>query len=190
MRQSAYETRAMRVQTTQTTQTDSREQSDALLQRCLHALPAELGPLLDLAPKPCAKKVAQLASLYDALAKLREQLELFEDAVDLAEVAECPDDLDEAIAMLRKGAALVPVSKLARRMKAEIRRIAIERAPVVARLHHDRVVAEENRNAPICSRCQIPMQLRRNRADHTLFWGCTRFPACRYTSSYVGGSIS
>ena len=34
---------------------------------------------------------------------------------------------------------------------------------------------------PLCPRCNQPMQMKRNRMNHGLFWGCVAYPACKGT---------
>ena len=35
--------------------------------------------------------------------------------------------------------------------------------------------------SPLCPRCHQPMQMKRNRMNHGLFWGCVAYPACKGT---------
>ena len=45
----------------------------------------------------------------------------------------------------------------------------------------EQVTEQKQSGNPICRECDIPMTLRTNRMNREDFWGCMRFPCCKFT---------
>ncbi len=65
--------------------------------------------------------------------------------------------------------------------KEKISQIKIEKSDVREALY-DQLSEIRKTLQPICPRCEIPMLLKKG---DNYFWGCTNFPTCKQTSSYV-----